>query len=76
VNPDDRYKKRALEYLDNLANLTKKPETRIEQAKTISRRSADIADKRFKIAIVYSGEMFPNFHGCGSVLSKLWFGIP
>ena len=72
---DDRYKKRALEYLDNLANLSKeKPETRIEQAKNNLEDLADIADKGSKIA-TFTEKCFPTFMVAIGAL-KLWFGIP
>ena len=72
---DDRYKKRALEYLDNLANLSnEKPETRIEQAKNNLEDLADIADKGSKIAM-FTEKCFPTFMVAIGAL-KLWFGIP
>jgi uncharacterized protein YjbI with pentapeptide repeats len=72
---DDRYKKRALEYLDNLANLAKeKPESRIEQAKNNLEDLADVADKGSKIA-TFAEKCFPTFMIAIGAL-KLWFGIP
>jgi hypothetical protein len=72
---DDRYKKRALEYLDNLANLAKEnPESRIEQAKNNLEDLADVADKGSKIA-TFTEKCFPTVMVAIGAL-KLWFGIP
>jgi uncharacterized protein YjbI with pentapeptide repeats len=71
---DDRYKKRALEYLDNLANLAKeKPESRIDQAKNNLEDLADIADKGSKIT-TFAEKCFPTLMVAIGAL-KLWFGI-
>ena len=71
---DDRYKKRALEYLDNLANLAKEqPENRIEQAKNNLEDLADVADKGSKIA-TFAEKCFPTFMVAIGAL-KLWFGL-
>jgi uncharacterized protein YjbI with pentapeptide repeats len=71
---DDRYKTRALEYLDNLTNLAKdKPENLLKTAKDNLDDLADIADKGSKIA-TFAEKYLPTFTATISGL-RLWFGI-
>ena len=72
---DDRYKDRALEYLDSLAKLAEEqPENRLKQAKNNLDDLADIADKGSKIA-TFAERYLPTFVSAIGAL-KLWFGIP
>ena len=71
---DDRYKKRAIEYLDNLTQLAKdKPEDFLKGAKDNLDDLADIADKGSKLA-TFAEKHLPTFMMAIGTL-RLWFGI-
>jgi hypothetical protein len=71
---DDRYKKRAIEYLDNLAQLAKdKPEDFLKGAKDNLDDLADIADKGSKLA-TFAEKHLPTFMMAIGAL-RLWFGV-
>jgi uncharacterized protein YjbI with pentapeptide repeats len=71
---DDRYKKRAIEYLDNLAQLAKdKPEDFLKGAKDNLDDLADIADKGSKLA-TFAEKHLPTFMTAIGAL-RLWFGV-
>lgn len=71
---DDRYKKRAIEYLDNLAQLAKdKPKDFLKDAKDNLDDLADIADKGSKLA-TFAEKHFPTFMTAIGAL-RLWFGV-
>ena len=71
---DDRYKKRALEYLDSLGKLAKEqPENRLKKAKENLDDLADIADKGLKVA-TFTEKYLPTFVSAIDAL-KIWFGI-
>lgn len=71
---DDRYKKRAIEYLNNLAQLAKdKPEDFLKGAKDNLDDLADIADKGSKLA-TFAEKYFPTFITAIGAL-RLWFGV-
>ena len=71
---DDRFKDRALEYLDSLAKLAEEqPENRLKQAKNNLDDLADIADKGSKIA-TFAEKYLPTFVSAIGAL-KVWFGI-
>jgi hypothetical protein len=71
---DDRYKTRALEYLDNLTKLAKdSPENLLKSAKDNLDDLADIADKGSKLA-TFAGKYLPTF-SAAIVGLRLWFGV-
>ena len=71
---DDRFKQRALLYLDNLASLAKdQPEDLLKSAKDNLDDLADIADKGSKLAN-FAKEHLPTFTAAIAAL-RLWFGL-
>ncbi len=76
---DDRYKTRALEYLDNLATLAKNPPASdsptdlLKTAKDNLDDLADIADKGSKLAN-FAKDHLPTFTAALTAL-RLWFGL-
>lgn len=76
---DDRYKTRALEYLDNLATLPKDPPAKaaptdlLKTAKDNLDDLADIAEKGSKLAN-FAKDHLPTFTAALTAL-RLWFGL-
>ncbi len=71
---DDRFKQRALGYLDNLASLAKdKPDDLLKNAKDNLDDLADIADKGSKLAN-FAKDHLPTFTAAIAAL-RLWFGL-
>ena len=71
---DDRYKKQAIEYLDNLTQLVKdKPEDFLKVLKENLDGLADVADKGAKLA-TFGEKHLPTFMMTIGAL-RLWFGI-
>ena len=71
---DDRFKQRALLYLDNLASLAKdQPEDLLKSAKDNLDDLADIADKGSKLAN-FAKDNLPTFTAAIAAL-RLWFGL-
>jgi uncharacterized protein YjbI with pentapeptide repeats len=71
---DDRYKKRAIEYLNTLTELAKdKPEDILKRAKENLDDLADIADKGSKLA-TFAEKHLPTFMMAIGAL-RLWFGV-
>jgi uncharacterized protein YjbI with pentapeptide repeats len=71
---DDRHKKRAIKYLNNLTQLAKdKPEDFLKGAKDNLDDLADIADKGSKFA-TFAAKYFPTVMTAIDAL-RLWFGV-
>ena len=71
---DNRFKQRALGYLDNLTSLAKdKPQDLLKSAKDNLDDLADIADKGSKLAN-FAKEHLPTFTAAIGAL-RLWFGV-
>jgi uncharacterized protein YjbI with pentapeptide repeats len=71
---DDRFKQRALSYLDNLTKLAKEqPEDRLKQAKENIEDLTDIAEKGSKLA-KFAKDYFPTVTAAITGI-RLWFGV-